>query len=179
MINLLKEWLDCDRIKVFEVAVTDRRDGSRDYLTFDIDIVDNQFVAQHEPLNKEQRDSEFVAAVKIAVDPDFSLDENLQELYDLCIDAINSSEFFTLRDDSYENNDNIAIYTLPAYWTSYLINGDCSDMSDSEIAEVDKFCRDKGCCVGCSEEIEEFRWKNDANKLGGSTREFYFEVKKS
>lgn len=67
-------------------------------------------------------------------------------------------------------------YTLPAYWASYLINGDCTGMDDSEIAEVDEFCSDKGYCVGCSDE-EEFRWRNDANKLGGSTLEFYFEVK--
>jgi hypothetical protein len=96
MINLLKEWLDCDKIKVFEIPVTDKRDGSRDYLTFDLDIVDGNFVAQHEALNKEQRDSDFIASVKIAIDPDFSLDENLQELYSACVEALAESEFYEM-----------------------------------------------------------------------------------
>jgi hypothetical protein len=102
------------------------------------------------------------------MDDYFSFDENLQQFIEQEIGPILRTEFT----EDYE------IYTLPAYWASYLINGDCSGMSDSEIAEVDDFCRDKGCCVSCSDEEEEFRWRNDANNLGGSTLEFYFEVKK-
>lgn len=66
-------------------------------------------------------------------------------------------------------------YTLPAYWASYLTNGDVSAYTEEEEAEIDTFCRGKGFCVGCSEETEEFSWRNDANKLGGSTKEFYFQ----
>ena len=69
----------------------------------------------------------------------------------------------------------IETYTLPAYWAGYLINNDPSGMEDWEIAEVDEFCDGKGFCVGCSDETEEFSWHNDANKLGGSTKKFYFQ----
>ena len=72
----------------------------------------------------------------------------------------------------------IETYTLPAYWACYLINGDASGYTDEEIAEIDAFCSGKGFCVGCSDDTVEFAWRNDANKLGGSTKEFYFEVKK-
>lgn len=66
-------------------------------------------------------------------------------------------------------------YTLPAYWAPALINGDYSGYEDDEIAEIQEFERAHGYCVGCSEETEEFSWRNDANKLGGSTKEFYFQ----
>lgn len=74
----------------------------------------------------------------------------------------------------------IETYTLPAYWASYLVNGDASGYTDEEIAEIDTFCKGKGCCVGCSDDSE-FSWRNDVNKLGGDVKEFYFprvEVKK-
>ena len=69
----------------------------------------------------------------------------------------------------------IETYKLPAYWASYLINGDASGYTDDEIAEIDRFCAGKGRCEGCSDETEEFSWRNDANKLGGMVTEFYFE----
>ena len=69
----------------------------------------------------------------------------------------------------------IETYTLPAYWASYLINGDASGYSDEEIAEIDDFRAGKGRCEGCSDETEEFSWRNDANKLGGMVTEFYFQ----
>ena len=99
MDKLLKEWQDCDKIKVFEFRVIDRRDGSEDWVTFDIDIVDGVFVAQHEPLNQEERDSKFIASVKTAIDPDVSLDENLQELYSVCGAALLESEFYEMTEE--------------------------------------------------------------------------------
>lgn len=99
MNKIFREWQDCDKIKIFEFRVVDRRNGSEDWVTFDIDIVDEFFVAQHEPLSQEQRDSEFIAAVKTAIDPGFSLDENLQELYTDCVDSLSESEFYTIAEE--------------------------------------------------------------------------------
>ena len=96
MQRIIKEWQDCDKIKVFEFRVIDRRDGSEDWVTFDIDIIDGVFVAQHEPLNQKQRDSKFIASIKTTIDPDFSLDENLQELYSVCETALLESEFYSM-----------------------------------------------------------------------------------
>lgn len=49
----------------------------------------------------------------------------------------------------------VSEFTLPAYWASYLINGDCSGMEYNEIMEVDAWLskhRDIGICVSCSDE---------------------------
>lgn len=60
-------------------------------------------------------------------------------------------------------------HTLPAYWASYLINGDCSGMEDDEIIECDEYC---ACHPGDrmidDEECEgSFKHYNDANNVGG------------
>lgn len=100
MNKILREWQECSKIKVFEFRVIDRRDNSEDWVIFDIDIVDGSFVAQHEALNQEQQDSEFIASVKMAIDPGFSLDENLVELYDACVEALSNSEFYSMTEES-------------------------------------------------------------------------------
>ena len=96
MEKIIREWQDCDKIKIFEIPVTNKRNYSKDYVTFNIEIIGGQFVAQHEPLNQAQRESKFIASVKVAIDPDFSLDENLQELYNACKTALSESEFYEL-----------------------------------------------------------------------------------
>jgi hypothetical protein len=67
-------------------------------------------------------------------------------------------------------------YTLPAYWASYIVNGDASGLEDGEQQEIDNFCTscDLGDCLDMANE-DEFSWHNDANNLGGSTAEFTFE----
>lgn len=71
-----------------------------------------------------------------------------------------------------------AVYILPSWWASYLINSDASGLEDSEIAEIDNSCEGLGPCVGVSEESY-FSWHNDANTLGGDVAEFTFmEIEK-
>jgi hypothetical protein len=96
--QIFKEWENCDKIKVFEFEVTNKRTGGKDWVTFDITLDEKkgQFKAQHEPLNQVEADSKYIACKVCAIDPDFSLDENLQELWSICEDAINRSEFFSL-----------------------------------------------------------------------------------
>ena len=100
MQEILKEWQDCEKIKIFEVRVIDKCDGSEDWVVFDVGIIDRVFVAQHEPLNQGQRDSKFIASVKTTIDPDFSLDENLQELYSACVEALAESEFYSMVEEA-------------------------------------------------------------------------------
>lgn len=97
--KIAEEWAACDKIKIFEFAVIDKRTGEKSHITFDINIKDGLFIAQHEPLNDAQAKSGFVASVRCGIDPDFTLDENLQELYDACQNAIAESEFFTEAED--------------------------------------------------------------------------------
>ena len=94
MKNILKDWNECTLEKIFEFEVIDKRTNTLDWLTFDIDIVDNQFRAQHEALTQAQIDSNKIACISIDIDTDFSLDENLQELHSACVGAIDNSDFF-------------------------------------------------------------------------------------
>lgn len=63
-------------------------------------------------------------------------------------------------------------YTLPAYWASYLINGDHSGLSDEDKAECDAFMEKEGNpnIVDCGEQY--FSWHNEATDLGGDVREY-------
>ena len=103
MKNIIKEWENCNRIKVFEFEVFNRVTREKEWVMFDIelDAESCQFKASHEALNQAEKDSEYIAYVSTDIDPDFSLDENLQELYDACTDAIERSEFYFGR----ANND--------------------------------------------------------------------------
>jgi len=68
-------------------------------------------------------------------------------------------------------------YTLPIYWASYLINGDCSGMEEEEIQEVDAFLERNGLgfCVDMDNE-QEFARSNDCNNIGGPVADFAFEA---
>lgn len=96
MNRIIKEWENCQLTKIFESEVIDRRTGEKAWVTFDISIKDSYLVSQHEPLNSEQAASKFISSVLTEIDPDFSLDENLQAHYDDCQQAIIDSEFYSL-----------------------------------------------------------------------------------
>lgn len=68
-------------------------------------------------------------------------------------------------------------YTLPAYWASYLINGDSSGISDEEKSQADEWLKEKQlpAPASCSDESW-FAWRNDAANLGGDVMEFVFLV---
>jgi hypothetical protein len=98
MKTIEQQFSEVTLIKCFEVEVLDTRTNETEYIIFDVDIVGNNFVATHVGLTVEQEQSNKIAFVSIEIDEDFSLDENLQELYSACIDAIISSDFYQLLD---------------------------------------------------------------------------------
>lgn len=75
------------------------------------------------------------------------------------------------------------IYTLPAHWASYLINGDGSSFSlyddgDEELASIDRWleANNLGFCIDCSGEAY-FSWCNDGpSDLAGDMLDYVFEV---
>lgn len=71
------------------------------------------------------------------------------------------------------------IYTLPAHWASYLVNGDASglDIDDKQAcgAWLDKH-PELGLCLHCSDDATFEATGNDANSLGGDCLEFTFPV---
>ena len=97
------------------------------------------------------------------IDDYFSFDENLQAFVEE-IENVLKVEF----------EEDFDIYTLPAYWARYLVNGDVSGYTDEETAEIDAFCSDKGCCVGCGDDSW-FSSQSDVNSLGSDVKEFYFQ----
>lgn len=92
------DWERLEKIKAFEIEVIDNRTNEKDYILFDISLESGTFVAKHVALTKDQERSEKVSFVSVDIDTDFSLDENLQCLYDACINAIEFSDFYILND---------------------------------------------------------------------------------
>ena len=67
-------------------------------------------------------------------------------------------------------------YKLPAYWASYLINGDSSGLEESELQTVDSFLQREGepSFVDCGEQY--FSHSNDATTLGGDVCDYVAHV---
>lgn len=94
--TIREQFESMNTLPLFEIAVTDLRTQEDEYIIFDISIQDNKFIAQHIALNQEQEDSNKIAFCSVDIDTYFSLDENLQELYDECIQSIIDSTFYEL-----------------------------------------------------------------------------------
>jgi hypothetical protein len=83
---------------LFEIPVKNRQTGEHDFIIFNVSIRDGQFIAVHEALTQAEEESDKIAYKAIDIDEGFSLNENIQELYAECIDAIINSDFFELTD---------------------------------------------------------------------------------
>lgn len=77
------------------------------------------------------------------------------------------------------NATELETYDLPAYWASYLINGDASGMSDTDRAICGDFLAVRGLraadCLNVSDDTW-FAWRNDATDLGGDVATFTFRA---
>lgn len=96
MKTITEQFESMNKLPLFEIAVVDKRTQTDEYIIFNISIQEGKFKAHHEPLNKEEELSDKIAFCSIDIDMFFSLDENLQELYDECINAIIWSDFYEL-----------------------------------------------------------------------------------
>lgn len=101
MRDLNREFHEMSRLSIFEIEVVDAKTQELTHIVFDINLdVDNQtLIARHEPLTQEQVESKKIAFVEVEIDLFFSLDENLQGLFEKCIEAINMSDFYQLPKD--------------------------------------------------------------------------------
>ena len=75
----------------------------------------------------------------------------------------------------------VLAYQLPAYWASYLINGDASGLEDGEQAQIDAFLKRESVpypiyFVDCGESY--FSHSNDATNLGGDVCDYIAHVSK-
>jgi hypothetical protein len=96
--NIVQQFENLDRIKIFEIEVMDERTKEIEYIIFDISIEGNKFIAKHEPTTYAEEESNKIAYTEIEIDESFTLDEHLQNLYSECVDKIIKSDFFTLID---------------------------------------------------------------------------------
>jgi len=71
---LCENWSQVDKMKIFEIEYLNK--GKLDYLLFNLSIKNNYFTAS----------GEFTTRIKL--DYDFSLDENLQSLYEATINDV-------------------------------------------------------------------------------------------
>ena len=94
--QIKQDWQNITLLPIFEVEVINKETKEQDYIIFDIELVKNTFVAKHIALTKKEERSKKIAYKKQVIDSYFSLDSNLQELYEECINAILDSDFYTL-----------------------------------------------------------------------------------
>lgn len=97
--ELTEEFNNMTLMPIFEQEVVDKRTGVDDWIIFDIGIEGEEMYAQHVALNQEEEDSPKVAYKSIEIDVDFSLDENLQEMWEECRTAILDSEFYDFKEE--------------------------------------------------------------------------------
>lgn len=90
------DWNKILKMKIFEVEVINKITNGHDYVCFDIELQGQTFVAYHVPFNEKETKSKKVANCKHVCNIDFSVDANLEALYDVCIDALISCDYFEL-----------------------------------------------------------------------------------
>lgn len=96
MEDFLKEWENIELYKIFEIEVKDLRTNKKDIIIFNISIDGTNFRAERIGLNQQEEESKKISFSSIEIDTDFSIDENLQALFDECQTAILISDFFKL-----------------------------------------------------------------------------------
>jgi hypothetical protein len=94
--EIKNEFQNSGLINCFEIEVVTKITSKKEFIIFNVCILKNSFVATFEPLTIKQDKSKNIAFVKQKIDTFFSLDENLQSLYELCINQILVSDFFIL-----------------------------------------------------------------------------------
>lgn len=94
--TIREQFESMDKLPLFEIAVVDKRTQTDEYIIFNISLEGSKFIAQHIALNQEQEDSNKIAFCSVSASNWLTLDENLEELFCECIEAINESTFYEL-----------------------------------------------------------------------------------
>lgn len=96
METIKEQFNNLNLLRLFEIEVTDKRTRKKDYIIFNIEIDNNAFFVYHVALNEEEEKSIKVPHFFRLIEPDETLDNHLQELYEDCISLIIDSEFYEL-----------------------------------------------------------------------------------
>jgi hypothetical protein len=94
--TISEQFDNLNKLPLFEIPVIDKRTQDDEYIIFNISIQDNKFRAEHIALNRKQENSDKIAFCSVNLDSFLTLDQNLQDLYNECINAIINSTFYEL-----------------------------------------------------------------------------------
>jgi len=94
--TISEQFESLNTLPMFEIETIDKRTKEIEYIIFNISIQNNKFRAEHIALNQEQENSDKIAYCSVNIDSFLTLNENLQDLYDECINAIIESTFYEL-----------------------------------------------------------------------------------
>lgn len=89
-----QEMIESGIMPMFEIEVN--RNGKQDWILFHIRIWKGTLRAEHEPLTEAEEKSDKIAFKSVDIDPNFSLQWNLEGLMEECQNAILESEFVEL-----------------------------------------------------------------------------------
>ena len=94
--KLKEDFNDLNKLKIFEIEVIDKINNEQEYIIFNIELKGNKLVATHEALTIKESKSKKIAYKCIKLDDCFSLDSNLEDLFNECNEAIMNSDFYEL-----------------------------------------------------------------------------------
>lgn len=94
--TIREQFESLNKLLLFEIAVTHTRTQDDEYIIFNISIENNKLIATHPALNRKQENSDKISFCSVSIDSFLTLDENLEELYSECIEAIINSTFYEL-----------------------------------------------------------------------------------
>ena len=70
----------------------------------------------------------------------------------------------------------VILYSLPAYWACYLINGDATGLDDGEQETIDQWLKGENSPWFVDVGESSFSWRNDATSLGGDVCQYVAHV---
>jgi hypothetical protein len=94
--TISEQFENLSTLPMFEIETIDKRTKEQEHIIFNISIQNNKFIAQHVALNEAQEHSNKIAFCSVNIDSFLTLDENLHDLYDECINSILESTFYEL-----------------------------------------------------------------------------------
>jgi len=94
--TIKKEFQEITKIKIFEIPVIETKTQEKEYITFILSIDGDQLKAQHVGLTNKENQSENISFKYVDLENCFSLDEHLQNLHEICTNAILESDLFNL-----------------------------------------------------------------------------------
>ena len=95
--KIQKELDKLEIIQVFEFEVTDLRTKEEDWLMIYFTLDDDKFNMQRVAFNQKEEDSPNIAITSIDIDPDWSLDNVIEQGYFALLEEINKSEWYKLK----------------------------------------------------------------------------------